>query len=121
MPRRLDDTPSIAIHLRLSLRAWDRYAGEAAVHRKPLSTYLRERLEREDELLAEIASIRRSVGILEAESPATSGRGAGSSANHLLEILLLCRAMAQPQRTEMVQAELRRLGIEVWRSPPPKR
>ena len=35
----------------------------------------------------------------------------------VLESLLLLRALAQPQRAEMVQTEVRRLGLQVWRAP----
>ena len=61
MAQRPDDDASVALHLRLSRRAWERYSTEAMALSQPLSTYLRERLEREDELVAELASIRRAV------------------------------------------------------------
>ncbi len=120
MANRADNDASVAIHLRLSRSAWERYAAEAAGLTKPLSTYLRERLEREDELLAELASIRRAVENLAAAEPSSSGNGSASP-GMLLEVLLLCRALAQHQRSETVQAELRRLGVEVWQPAAPKR
>lgn len=111
MPGRAGDDASVAIHLRLSRTAWERYANEAAAASKSLSTYLRERLDREDELVAELASIRRAVENLASSAAA---QGTGSTSSVLLEVLLLCRAMAQHQRTETAQAELRRLGLSVW-------
>jgi hypothetical protein len=117
MAARVEDDASVPIHLRLSRAAWERYSGEAAILSKPLSTYLRERLEREDELLAELASIRRAVENLAAAPRSSSGDG-GASPGLLLEVLLLCRSLAQPQRTETAQAELRRLGVDVWQPPP---
>lgn len=116
MPSRPDDDASVAIHLRLSRRTWERYASEATALAKPLATYLRERLEREDELVAELASIRRAVENLAAapaHASSTYERGEFPS-GMLLEVLLLCRAMAQHQRMETVQAELRRLGVDMW-------
>jgi hypothetical protein len=117
MPSRADDDASVAIHLRLNRRAWERYANEAAALAKPLSTYLRERLEREDELLAELASIRRAVENLAASPPPPTTSGGDNSSHLILEVLLLCRSLAQPQRTETAHAELRRLGLEVWQPP----
>ena len=38
-----------------------------------------------------------------------------------VETLLLCRALAQHQRTETAQAEVRRLGLEVWHPTIPAR
>jgi hypothetical protein len=34
----------------------------------------------------------------------------------LLELLLLLRQIAQPQKVQVAQEELKRLGIEVWKA-----
>jgi hypothetical protein len=119
MSSRADDGASVPIHLRLSRAAWVRYSTEAAALSQSLASYLRQRLEREDELVAELASIRRALENSSASSASTAATStpAGASPSMLLEVLLLCRSLAQHQRTETVQAEVRRLGLEVWQPP----
>jgi len=122
MPRRADDDASVAIHLRLSYLVWERYANSAAELRKPLSTFLRERLEREDGQLEELVAIRRALESLSSslspDQPLQASVTSGNAASHqaiMLEILLICRSIAQPQRTEVAQGEVARLGLPVWR------
>jgi predicted DNA-binding protein len=124
MPRHADDDTSVAIHLRLGRSTWERYANAAAEICKPLSTYLRERLEREDKQLEELASIRRTLESFSSSlSPDPASRASLTSVNAashqaiVLEILLICRSIAQPQRTEVAQGEVARLGLPVWRGP----
>ena len=48
-------------------------------------------------------------------------RASGEPASHqaiILETLLLCRSIAQPQRAGVAQGEVARLGLPVWRGGP---
>jgi len=109
---------SQVVAIRLDYATWERYSAEASAKHLGLSTYLRQRLEEQDRLLAEFASLRQSMEDLAA--PASAGTsGGGAAPGVALETLLLCRAMAQPQRVDMVQSEVRRVGLDVWEGPAP--
>jgi hypothetical protein len=109
---------SQVVAIRLDYATWERYSAEATAKHLGLSTYLRQRLEEQDRVLAELASLRQSMEDLAA--PASSGTsGGGATPGVALETLLLCRAMAQPQRVDMVQSEVRRVGLDVWEGPSP--
>ena len=115
---------SVVVTVRLDPADLERYSAEAAARGVGLSTYLRDRLADQDPLLAELASIRRALESLSSsgspEPPARAPIASGEAASHqaiLLETLLLCRSIAQPQRTEVAQGEVARLGLSVWRGP----
>ncbi|HTP28456.1 MAG TPA: hypothetical protein VMK12_22715 [Anaeromyxobacteraceae bacterium] len=117
-------TASVVITVRLDPADLERYSAEAAARGVGLSTYLRDRLADQDPLLAELASIRRALESLSSsrspEAPARAPTASGEAASHqaiFLETLLLCRSIAQPQRTEVAQGEVARLGLPVWRGP----
>ena len=118
-------TASVVVTVRLDPADLERYSAEAAGRGVGLSTYLRDRLAEQDQLAAELATIRRTLESLSSSpSPDRSSRASGASgasgdaASHqaiILETLLLCRSIAQPQRTEVAQGEVARLGLPVWR------
>jgi hypothetical protein len=115
---------SVVVTVRLNPADLERYSTEAAGRGVGLSTYLRDRLAEQDPLLAELASIRRAMESLSSppsqHAPARAPGAAKEAASHqaiILETLLLCRSIAQPQRTEVAQGEVARLGLPVWRGP----
>ncbi len=122
MARGADDDGSVAIHLRLSHAAWMRYSNDAVAVRKPLGTYLRERLERQDEQLVQLASIRGALERLAVSQaqPAAEALGgnrlAGVPTAALLEVLLLLRGSTKVDQLKAVWAELGRIGIERFQS-----
>lgn len=97
---------------------------EAAQAGKPLSTYLRERLEAEggtcarlNSLQIDLASLRHLVADL-TENGINTGVGSGGMSTHdraaLVEALLLLRHISKPEHRQEVRAEMRRLSIPVW-------
>lgn len=106
------------IPVRLSVENKAFYESLAAAEGKPLGTYLRERLEREDVLLEEMAALRRAVeratgGIKDEPERET---GIAPPLGMLVELLLLTRASIAPGKMQMVQKEVERLGLDVWHS-----
>ncbi len=105
------------VTIRLSDEAWVRYSSQAETRGIALSTLLRQRLERQDEFLdSELALRARPIAAPEA-IPAPP---LPPSAH--LEMLMVLRQIASPQKVEVARAEVRRLGFEpyVWPDAPRK-
>jgi hypothetical protein len=100
------------INIRLSDEQLIRYENESAKLGIPLATYLRKQLEANENLLEEISALRREVSRAVAFIEES---GSGEIAA-VLEILLLLRQMALPQKVQFAQAELKRLGFTIWSS-----
>lgn len=94
------------INIRLSAEKRFLYETEAAYRGQSLGVYLRERLEKSETSSQDIQSIRE---LLENLSPSSS-----HEQGILLEILLLLRCLAGPEKMLLVQKELKRLNIPVW-------
>jgi hypothetical protein len=105
---------STKVSVRLNADAWARYSAEAQARRVALATYLRQRLEHEDRLIAELAirAVTEHAAATEAQPPA--GAPAVDSGT-LVEILLLLRSLAGPQKSAVVQKEVERRGLSSWR------
>ena len=100
---------SFHISVRLSHDAWKRYSAQAEVRDLPLGTYLRRRLELQDQALATDLDLRpRPTTPPEPESGTTSPAAIGGT---LVEILLLLRTIAGPQHSGMVRKEIERQGL----------
>jgi len=109
------------VKLRLSLEKHYQYEDEAARRAKPLSTYLRERLEAEDDLQQELASMRHQLAALahhidDAFSDAAVPARSDDTKPLLLETLLLLRTLTPPHKLSMVHGELKRLRLSAWSS-----
>ena len=113
------------IHLRLRPEIQLVYEELAALERKPLSTYLRERLEAEDTRRAELDSLRQELRVSMAaiiDAVERSDRqeqhapDSGHQLSHtlLLEIVLLLREISGPERMRRTNAELARQGVKAW-------
>lgn len=97
------------------------YEDEAARQGKPLATYLRERLEalddeqaRSEALRAELANGMAELrGIVERGGNAAPG-DTSSDPSILLELLILMRTVAGPDKMKMAHAELKRQGMKHW-------
>ena len=100
-------------HLRLSRDTWARYSADARARGVALGTHLRQRLEDQDRLVAELA-IRAATEQNAAahDRPATDGPSTDSGT--LIEVLLLLRSIAGPQKSAMVHKEVERLGLSSW-------
>ncbi len=98
---------SIQVTIRLSDEAWARYSAQAETRGVALSTYLRQRLERQDEFLdSELALRARPAAPDPSPPPGPSGE--------TVEMLLLLRVIAGPQNSRMIHAEVERQGFMVW-------
>lgn len=107
---------STHVHVRLNNAAWARFSKEAEVRAVPLGTYLRQRLEQQDELLAnEIAALRAVVEHAGSAGQHTRYDGPALASGALVEALLLLRSLVGPQKAALVQKELERRGLDVWR------
>jgi hypothetical protein len=134
------------INIRLPIEKQQQYEKEAAIKNLPLRTYLRDRLCESDQLNESINSLKKEMGYLSAvvsQPKVQTSEGneqifqeilalkeqmkhnlnvqpqnlpSGKEMGVLLELLLLLRQIAQPQKVQVAQEELKRLGIEVWRA-----
>ena len=105
---------SIHVSFRLSRDAWERYSDEAQALGVALGTYLRNRLEHVDRFLASELALRAGPAQATA-APAPAGP-APLPPSVLLELLLVVRQLASPEKVGIAQGELRRLGLDVWSS-----
>lgn len=92
------------VTIRLSAEKRSLYEMEAAHQRQSLGTYLRERLEQ-----SEVLSHQPS-GSTTSTSPHDQGI--------LLEILLILRYIASPEKLNLVRRNIKRLNIPTWQGDP---
>jgi hypothetical protein len=104
-----------AIPLRLTLEKRELYEAQAAAAELPLSTFLRNRLERDDLLLDEVQMLRRAMERLADRAPgAASGTAHGADMTAVwLEMLLTLRQLGGA-KSGLAQKELERQGFELW-------
>ncbi|ALM83104.1 hypothetical protein [Bordetella sp. N] len=97
------------ISFRLSAEASRRYEIAAAERGMNLSSYLRDRLEIDDQLAEHIGQLRLTlldVGI--------GGQPADAALPILIELLLLARRQTPPGERRAIHLELERQGIRPW-------
>jgi len=99
------------INIRLPIEQQLKYESQAIEHGLPLRTYLRQRLESGDNILTELSALRKAV---EQTTPFSDAGNDDSKTGIMLEILLLLRQIAQPQKVQIAQHELKRLGFDIW-------
>jgi len=95
------------INIRLSAEKRFLYETEAAHRGQSLGVYLRERLEKSESSSHELQNIHNLLKNL-----------TSSSSSHdqgiLLEILLILRYIASPEKLNLVRKDLKRLNVPVW-------
>lgn len=96
------------VSLRLSDEKWRFYSDQAQSAGIGLSTYLKRRLERGDEVAEQLAAMRRMIQT----TPSTSTEPISESV--LVEILLLMRSAVGEAKLNVVHGELRRQNLKVW-------
>jgi hypothetical protein len=106
--------PSTHVSIRLSHDAWTRYAAQAEAHDLALGTYLRRRLEQQDEFIENELALRSRLTKTTTEAAAQK---CSVPLGLLVEMLFLLRQLSNPQRSAMVNSEVRRLGLETWEHP----
>ncbi|HUO63711.1 MAG TPA: hypothetical protein VMT97_08415 [Terriglobales bacterium] len=95
------------VHFRLSHEAWVRYSSQAQAHEMALGSYLRLRLEQQDEFLAgELAKLKLAA------QPAPTTKP-DPLAGSILEILMLLRGIVGPEKSRMARKEAERRGLIV--------
>lgn len=87
---------TVPVGMRLSTEMWARHSVAAQVLGVPLSVYLRQRLEEQDRTAATLAEIRSSLA--HAAAGAEASGEAAISPSLLVEVVLLLRQLAGPQR-----------------------
>lgn len=108
---------SIIVQLRLDASAHARHSAEAAIAKKPLATYLREFLERRNALEDRVAAIEHALADLAAATApryTQSAKAPTSDQAVTLEVLIVLRQLAGPQKADLAQKELKRRGIAPW-------
>jgi hypothetical protein len=107
--------PSTHVSVRLSHDAWTRYAAQAEAHDLALGTYLRRRLEQQDEFIENELALRSRI--TKAAATGAAVQKCSVPIGLLVEMLFLLRQLSNPQRSAMVNSEVRRLGLETWEHP----
>lgn len=107
---------STRVHFRLNDQVFIRYSNQAQSQDMALGSYLRWRLEQQDQFLAaEAAILKRSVAQALTASEPAQGTSASLSPGVFVEMLLLLRSLVGPQKANVAQKEVERRGLETWR------
>ncbi len=94
------------VGVRLSREAWARHSAAAQALGLPLSVYLRQRLDEKDSTAGALAAVELTLERRLASAESTLGI--------LVELLLLLRGIAGPQRSAMVSKEVERQRLKSW-------
>lgn len=111
------------ISVRLSDDKWRVYSEQAQTEGVGLSTYLKHRLERDDQVLEELVALRREIETFSLIQPKPSSEAKQSVKNGfdpqlqaiLFEMLLLMRSAVGEAKISIVHGELRRQNLPIWR------
>lgn len=112
---------STMVGFRLNREVWTRYLAAAEAQGVSLATYLRGRLEQQDQLQEHQRQLERTLAALHrAVEQSASARAAGPAQSQtvapavMVEMLLLLRSLAGPQAATVVQKEVERRGLKSW-------
>lgn len=100
---------TVSVGIRFARDDWARYSAAAQARGLPLGAYLRELIDERDQRANALAEVRALLERRFGEKGASSGTQAA-----ILEMLLLLRQLAGPQRADMARAEVERQGLEPW-------
>lgn len=108
------------IQIRLNPEKKLLYEAEASRRNLPLGTYLRECLEKDNDLLEVISSLRRAISIVveSAQSQTINTTFSPIDPSLQIELLLLLRSFVNPAKLQVVHGELKRLGFTIWNGDP---
>jgi predicted DNA-binding ribbon-helix-helix protein len=100
---------TVAVGIRFERKAWARHCAAAQARGLPLGTYIRQLLDEHEQVATAVSELRSSLE----RRVSDSGEGALQAA--VLEILLILRQSAGPQKAGIAQKELERRGVKPWR------
>jgi hypothetical protein len=106
---------TVPVGLRLRGDAWERYSAAAQRLGLPLSTYLRQRLDDQDHFADELAALRAELGRKTTTSEPRADGAPAFAPGLLVEMLLLLRMLAGPQKTTIAQKEVERREMSSWK------
>ena len=107
--------PSTHVSFRLSDDAWARYTAQAEAHDLPLGTYLRRRLEQQDEFIENELALRSRLTKTAASEAAA--QECSVPIGLLVEMLFMLRQIVSPLNSKMAYSEVKRLGLDTWEHP----
>ena len=104
------------VAIRLSDEKWRFYSEQAQAEGIGLSTYLKRRLERGDQIIEQIAALRRELESPRSEPAEQNGPTAAAPVpdGMMIEILLLLRSVVGEAKINLVHGELRRQQLPIW-------
>jgi hypothetical protein len=99
---------TVAVGIRFERDVWARHSAAAQVRGLPLGAYLRQLIDEHEQVAAAIDELRAAVE-----------RGVGEKRERVLnaavlEMLLILRMIAGPQKSGMVHKEVERQGLDPW-------
>ncbi|HET9596262.1 MAG TPA: hypothetical protein VFP65_11810 [Anaeromyxobacteraceae bacterium] len=97
---------TVAVGIRMERGVWERHSAAAQSLGVPLSVYLRRRLEEQERMAVALAEVQASLE--------RSAAAAAAERGLLVEMLLILRQLAGPQRSVVAQREVERQGLELW-------
>jgi len=100
---------TVAVGIRFERDVWARHSAAAQVRGLPLGAYLRQLIDEHERVATALDDLRAAVE-----------RGVGEKRERtleaaVLEILIILRAGAVPQKALMAQKEVERRGFDPWR------
>lgn len=112
---------SVPVQVRLSPEKYERYENTAKLGGLPLATYLRNRLEHEDQMLDVLEGmhdilweVERRLTSLEDKTERSPGGADAVAIETLMLLRSLARGSGRKQDIDMIHGELRRQGITPW-------
>lgn len=113
---------SVPVQVRLSPEKYERYENTAKLGGLPLATYLRNRLENEDQVLDVLEGlhdilqeVERRLLFLEDKTERSPGGVDAVAIETLMLLRSLARGSGKRQDLEMIHGELRRQGFTPWK------
>ncbi len=103
------------IGVRVGRELWTRFNVEAQALGVSLGTYVRRRLEEQERLAANLDVLRAAVERGAANAPPSTAALPPLLESAIVELLLLLRQIAGPQKSLIAQKEVERRGLASWR------
>jgi len=101
---------TVAVGIRFEREVWARHSAAAQARGIPLGTYLRQLLDEHEQVAIALGELRASLERRVGDKEENSGPPASQAA--ILEMLIILRQLAGPQRAGVAQAEVERQGLE---------